>query len=242
MKTKTKLLLAAGAVAMLSLGGLAGLAQADMQGGMGGGMGAGHCGMGRGGGHGHGMMGQRMMERYDADKDGKVTQAEIDKNRADWLAEADADKNGTLSLEEFKVLWLKSRNEMMVREFQFFDRDGNGQVTIEEYQGPLSGIVADRDQNNDGSLGADDRPAPGEGRGWRHGGMKGHGMGQGHGMMGEGMGQGMMGQGMMGQGMGQGWRHGMMGGGNGPCMYGGEGAGQPEDTPGAAPGDEPATP
>lgn len=224
MKTKTKLLLAAGAVAMLSLGGLAGLAQADMQGGMGGGMGAGHCGMGRGGGHGHGMMGQRMMERYDADKDGKVTQAEIDKNRADWLAEADADKNGTLSLEEFKVLWLKSRNEMMVREFQFFDRDGNGQVTIEEYKGPMADIVADRDQNNDGSLGADDRPGQGEGRRWRHGqGMMGHGkMGMGQGM-GHGMGQGMM-------------------GGNGPCMNGSDDEEQPAGAPDEAPGEAPANP
>jgi len=44
MQNRTKLLFAAGAVAMLGLGGLAGLAQADMDGGMGGG----HCGMGRG--------------------------------------------------------------------------------------------------------------------------------------------------------------------------------------------------
>ena len=106
MQTRSKLLLAGGAAALLALGGLAGLAQADMQGGMGGGMGE---------GHGGGMMGQQLMERYDADKDGKVTQQEIDKNRADWLAEADADNNGSLSLDEFKELWLKARSEMMVR-------------------------------------------------------------------------------------------------------------------------------
>lgn len=242
MQKRTKLLLAGGAAAMLTLGGLAGLAQADMDGGMDGGIGGGQCGMGMsegrgdGGGRGHGMMGRQMMERYDADKDGKVTQAEIDKNRQQWLADADADKNGTLSLEEFKVLWLKARNEMMVREFQFFDRDGNGQVTIEEYQGPMADLVARRDRNDDGALGADDRQ--GEGRGQRHGRMKGHGkMGQGHGMgMGEGYG---MGQGE-GQGQGMGWRHGMNGG-NGPCMQD-DGAGQPSDAPGAATGDEPATP
>ena len=128
MRNRTKIFLGIGAATMLALGGLAGLAQADMDGGMHGG---GQCGMGHGGGHGPGMMGRQMMERYDANKDGKLTQAEIDQNRQQWLADADANKDGTLSLDEFKVLWLKARNEMMVREFQFFDRDGNGQVTIE---------------------------------------------------------------------------------------------------------------
>lgn len=213
MTNRTKLLLAGGAAAMLALGGLAGLAQADMEGGMGGG----RCGMGmgHGEGRGHGMMGQQMMERYDADKDGKVTQAEIDQNRQQWLAEFDADKNGTLSLEEFKALWLKGRNEMMVREFQFFDRDGNGQVTIEEYKGPMADLVARRDRNADGSLGADDRPGQGDGPRWRH--LRGKG-----------------------EGMGMGMRQGMMGGGNGPCMGGGDA----DDADGApdASGDEPATP
>jgi|GEM_PF-435909 len=212
MRKRTMLLLGAGATAMLTLGGLAGLAQADMEGGAGGGS----CRMGMG--RGHGMMGQQLMERYDADKDGKVTQAEIDQNRQQWLAEFDADKNGTLSLDEFKALWLKGRNEMMVREFQFFDRDGSGQVTIAEYKGPMAGIVAERDQNDDGSLGADDRPGPG----WRHGRM----MAQGHG---EGMGQGM------GQGMGMGGRNGMMGEGRGTCM-------DDDDGPDEAPADGPANP
>ena len=217
MKKRTWLLLGAGAAAMLTLGGLAGLAQADMEGP------GGSCG-----GHRfqrlHGMMGQQLMERYDANKDGKVTQAEIDQNRQQWLAEFDANKDGTLSLDEFRQLWLKGRNEMMVREFQFFDRDGNGQVTIEEYKGPTADIVASRDQNNDGSLGADDRPGQGEGRSFRHLRMRSQGMGHG-----------------MGEGQGMGWRHGMMGGGNGPCMQDGDGGDQPADAP-DEPGDEPATP
>ena len=221
MRNRTKIFLGLGAATMLALGGLAGLAQADMDGGMHGG---GQCGMGHGGGHGPGMMGRQMMERYDANKDGKLTQAEIDQNRQQWLADADANKDGTLSLDEFKVLWLKSRNEMMVREFQFFDRDGNGQVTIEEYKGPMADMVATRDQNADGSLGADDRAAAGGGHGER---PQSHRL---HGRMGEGM----------GGGMGRG--HGMMGGGNGPCMGAADGPDQPGDAPDEAPGDEPANP
>ena len=182
MQRKTKLIAATAAAGLLTLGGLAGLASADMgEGMMGGGMAGGMMGGGprhmrlcQGHGEGRGMMGDhmmglRMMERYDANKDGKVTQAEIDENRKQWLAEFDADKNGTLTLDEFKLLWMKSRNEMMVRQFQFFDKDGSGQVTLEEYQGPMSGLVARRDANNDGSLGADDRPMMGKGQGWRHG-------------------------------------------------------------------------
>lgn len=187
MQRKTKILAAMAAAGLLTLGGLAGLASADMGDGEGmmGGMGKGPRAMRL---HQfHGMGSETMMERYDTNKDGKITQPEIDQNRQQWLVEFDADKNGTLSLEEFKQLWLKARNEMMVREFQFFDKDGNGQVTIEEYQAPLSNMVAERDANNDGSLGPDDRPMMGQHQGqghqWRHG----MGHGQGHGM---GYGQG----------------------------------------------------
>jgi Ca2+-binding EF-hand superfamily protein len=105
--------------------------------------------------HGFEMMG--LAERYDANKDGKLSQEEIDSNRAQWLKDFDADKNGTLSLQEFQALWLKARNDDMVREFQDFDRDGNGQVALEEYQKPLGGMVAKMDRNGDGVLSTDDR-------------------------------------------------------------------------------------
>jgi hypothetical protein len=196
MQRKTKFWLGGGAAALLALGGLAGLANADMNGGR-----MGHWGMGSG--HGRMMMAQHLMERYDADKDGKVTQQEIDRNRTEWQKQFDADKNGTLSLGEFQNLWLKARNEEMVREFQSFDRDGDGQVTLDEYTGPMANIVADRDRNGDGALSREDRPQRGEGR--RHGGRDGQGwMGRGnmgHGHMGEGqMGQGQMGEDQMGEG------------------------------------------
>jgi hypothetical protein len=161
MQRKMKFLVA-GAAAVLALGGLAGLASADR----GGGWGGKH---GMWGGHGRGMMGQEMMERYDADKDGKITQAEIDQNRTTWHGEFDADRNASLSLDEFRALWLKARGEMIVREFQFFDADGNGQLTLEEYREPMSGMVAMRDRNGDGALSQEDRGRRGMGHGWRHG-------------------------------------------------------------------------
>ena len=147
MQKKTKMALAATALVLVAAGGIAGLAHAGRDGGM----------MGMGRHHGHMMM--DMAERYDTNKDGKITQEEIDQNRTTWLAEFDADKNGTLSLDEFKGLWLKARQEQMVREFQEFDRDGNAQVTLDEYKGPMAKVVANMDQNSDGALSKEDRQA-----------------------------------------------------------------------------------
>ena len=100
-----------------------------------------------------------MSERYDANKDGKISQEEIDANRTSWLTEFDGDKSGALALGEFQNLWLKARNQQMVREFQQFDRDGNGQVTLDEYKLPLSKIVAEMDQDKDNAL-SDDELSP----------------------------------------------------------------------------------
>jgi hypothetical protein len=188
MRNTTKLMLAAGAATLLVLGGVAGLANADDMGGMRHGM-RGH-GMGGHGMGGHGGMMRGQLERYDANKDGKLLQEEIDQNRTSWHGEFDGDKNSTLSLDEFKNLWLKAKQEEMVREFQFFDRDGNGQVTLDEYKGPMSGLVSEMDRNGDGMLSREDHQR----RGGRDR-MRRHGMGQG---MGQGMDQGQgMGQGMM---------------------------------------------
>ena len=110
---------------------------------------------------GHGPMGMvEMTERYDANKDGKISQDEIDGNRASWITEFDADKSGALTLTEFQSLWLKARNQQMVREFQGFDRDGNGQVTLDEYKLPLASFVTEMDRDNDKAVSGDELAPP----------------------------------------------------------------------------------
>jgi Ca2+-binding EF-hand superfamily protein len=108
-------------------------------------------------GHHRGGMMMNLAERYDGNNDGKVTQEEIDSNRAQWLAEFDADKSGDLSIAEFEKLWLKARREQMVREYQEFDRDGDGKMTLDEYRRPMANTVANMDRNGDGALSRDDR-------------------------------------------------------------------------------------
>jgi Ca2+-binding EF-hand superfamily protein len=142
MERKTKNWIAACATAALGVTAIAGVAVAD-----------------RGRHHGMGGPGNvlAMMERYDANKDGALSQEEIDTNRTQWHGEFDADKTGDLSLAEFQVLWLKARRETMVREFQEFDRDGDGKVTLEEYKAPLAMLVSRMDANNDGVVNRQDR-------------------------------------------------------------------------------------
>jgi len=146
MQKKTTIALAASVLGLAALGGLAGLASADR-------------GEGHGGWHrGPMMMMMHMTERYDADKDGKISQTEIDANRTAWHGEFDSDKNANLSLTEFQSLWLKARHEEMVREFQHFDRDGDGQVTLDEYKAPMAGMIAHMDRDGDGMMGPGDGP------------------------------------------------------------------------------------
>ncbi len=181
MKTSSKIVIAA-AIALAGTA-VAGTAWAHREGhGYGGGQGMMHGGgygmHGKHHGRGHGRhMGRYMMERYDANKDGKLTQDEINSNREAWLKEFDANNDGKLSLDEFKQLYLKARAERIVREFQQFDRDGDAGVTLEEYQRPLADLVERMDRNGDGSLSKDDSRGQGKmHRRMMDGGMMGGGM------------------------------------------------------------------
>lgn len=89
---------------------------------------------GKRGHHGRrGQMARMFMERFDTDRDGKVTQEEIDAKADAMFTAADSDGNGSVTLEEFKVAYAKEFSERRVRAFQRLDRDGDGKVTEEEY-------------------------------------------------------------------------------------------------------------
>ncbi len=149
MRTKTKTLTAIVIAAALGGTALAGTSH------------AGH----RDGGHGMGFLdkGQfavsamEMFDAVDADGDGKLTQAEIDKARNDRHAAHDANGDGNLSLEEFGGLWRETTRPLTVRAFQTLDTDGDAIITRAEFDRPLAGIVERLDRDGDGSLSMRDR-------------------------------------------------------------------------------------
>ena len=149
MKTRTKTLTAIAIAAALGGTALAGVSYADH----------------RDGGHGMGFLEEgplavsamEMFDAADADGDGKLTQAEIDKLRNDLHAAHDADGDGNLSLKEFEGLWHETTRPLTVRAFQMLDTDGDAVVTRAEYDRPLAGIVKRLDRDGDGGLSMKDR-------------------------------------------------------------------------------------
>ena len=137
MTRTTRLLLATGAIA-LGAAAFAGASLADR-------------GWGRHHGGG-GAPGERLLEAFDANQDGTLTQAEVDQARQAKLAEFDANGDGSLDLEEYQALWLDAMRERMVDQFQDHDDDGDGLVTVEEFGERFSGIVIRLDVDGDGEV------------------------------------------------------------------------------------------
>ncbi|MHA3913487.1 EF-hand domain-containing protein [Halovulum sp. GXIMD14793] len=114
-------------------------------------------------GRGHARIDQ-MIEAFDLNKDGVLTQEEIDTARAQRLQQFDTNSDGNLSLEEYQALWLDAMHERMVDQFQRHDDDGNGLVTAEEFGEMQAKMVARMDRNDDGQIDANDMRHRGDGR------------------------------------------------------------------------------
>ena len=71
----------------------------------------------------------------------------------------DLNKDGALSLEEFKTLWTKRMNRRMVRHFQRLDHDGNAMISLEEINSGVERVMWKMDNNNDGIISKDDLPS-----------------------------------------------------------------------------------
>lgn len=138
--------------------------------------------------------------QLDADKDGKVTRAEVDAIRAEPQKAMDTDGDGFVTAAEMKAHaaeQAKARAEAMVdRMFARMDADKDGKLSASEAMaGPMAGgrgldRMFDRvDRDGDGAISqaeydaAADRMAEGK---RRHGEGRGHGKGEGH-RQGQGM-------------------------------------------------------
>ena len=122
-----------------------------------------HHGSGHHDGWGHHSGGaMRFFEQFDANQDGRLTQAEIDQVRQSRLAEFDQNGDGSLSLEEYQALWMDAMRESMVDRFQAHDDDGDAMVTAEEFGEPFDRMVSRLDRNGDGELTSDELHRRGE--------------------------------------------------------------------------------
>ena len=84
-----------------------------------------------------------MFDAIDAERDGTLSQAELDKaweDRNAALVAHDADGDGKLGLEEFAGLWSQTMRPLTVRAFQRLDTDGDAAVSRSEYERPLAGV------------------------------------------------------------------------------------------------------
>ena len=106
--------------------------------------------------HGWHRRGERLLESFDSNNDGQLTQAEVDQARRDRLAQFDTDKDGQLTLQEYQALWLDAMHGRMVAQFQSLDDDGDAVVTTEEFIAPFGKVIRRLDRNDDGAITRDE--------------------------------------------------------------------------------------
>ena len=147
MTKRIKILAATAAIALVGVIGLAGTSIAQRA------FGSGWGGLGLA----RGLGAEQLLREVDTDRDGKITQAEIDRAVGSRLERFDGDRNGRLSLEEFTALWADLTRPVAVRAFQFLDPDGDAGVSRDELNERFSRVVARFDRNGDGALSVEDR-------------------------------------------------------------------------------------
>lgn len=110
---------------------------------------------GRRGGPG-GRGGPNLVERFDTNGDGSISQAEIAAVKQAKIAEFDTNGDGSLSLAEYEALWLDRNRERLVDSFQRTDADGNAIITLDEFGFPTDRLFARLDRDGDGVIGEDE--------------------------------------------------------------------------------------
>lgn len=105
-----------------------------------------------------GGLGHEMIQNVDTNGDSALSQDEINAAISGRFTEFDADKNGSLSLQEFEALWAEITKPAAVRAFQFLDPDGDAALAKAELDDRFGTLVSRFDRNDDGVLSRDDRP------------------------------------------------------------------------------------
>ncbi|WP_189988514.1 EF-hand domain-containing protein [Thalassobaculum fulvum] len=118
----------------------------------------------------------RMEQRFqemDADKDGKVTAAEMQAARAARFAAIDANGDGKLSVEEMDDARKAQRLERLQRMVVWLDADGDGMLSAAEYDPRKGRMMARMDDNGDGAVSMEEMRDAGKRFHHRSGGQEG---------------------------------------------------------------------
>ena len=107
----------------------------------------------------------------DADKDGKVSAAEMRAYRAASFAKADANGDGKLSVEELDEARKAQRIERLQKMVLWLDSDGDGMLSVEEFDPRKGAMLSRMDADGDGSLTMEEMRDAKQGRHHRSGGM-----------------------------------------------------------------------
>lgn len=148
-----------------------------------------------GGDMGQGGFALNQFDAVDADKDGKITPAELDAFRAARVTALDANGDGKISVDELKAQQMarleERATEMATRMIERMDSDGDGLLTAAEMavpapSGQMSARMLDRlDTDSDGAVSRAELEAGQKRLAERGEGRRGHrGDGEGRGQMG----------------------------------------------------------
>jgi len=102
-------------------------------------------------GHGAGWM-EMMLEPMDTDSNGAITRSEIETATAAQATEIDANKDGAITAEEVVAYREKQRLQRLANEIKAMDQDGNGTVSVQEYQAAQTWRLARLDDDGNGTI------------------------------------------------------------------------------------------
>ncbi|MEL6259111.1 MAG: EF-hand domain-containing protein, partial [Pseudomonadota bacterium] len=105
---------------------------------------------------------QQRFAKIDGNGDGAISKDEVEAHRAEVFATADADNNGLVTQAELEAHREAHKAEFRSKVFSKVDVDGDGALSLDEFQTP-EGQGFDRvDANGDGLLTEDEIKAMGE--------------------------------------------------------------------------------
>ncbi len=106
------------------------------------------------GGRGMGgpMHAMKMFDRFDTNKDGKVTSAEVDALIDAQIAGVDGDKSNSLTKEEFTQLLAVLMEERINRRFAKLDDNKDGVISADELKKPAQRMVSWLDDDGDNAV------------------------------------------------------------------------------------------